>query len=145
MLGLPFVVVSVANCLTLRTGCFISRSCPAWSEKIGNSLPASTTPVTCAVTHKQTFNCQACATKKEATLLLFELSISLCTRTVNRLVTAWVSSHEEVCGSAELEKRRRSSANMRQYGMRAISGRALIFTLNRRQGPRTLSCETPWL
>ena len=34
MLGLPFVVFSVANCITLRTGCFISRSCPALSGKI---------------------------------------------------------------------------------------------------------------
>ena len=33
MLGLLFVVFSVANCITLSTGCFISRSCPAWSEK----------------------------------------------------------------------------------------------------------------
>ena len=29
ILGLPFVVFSVANCITLRTGCIISRSCPA--------------------------------------------------------------------------------------------------------------------
>ena len=36
------------------------------------------------MTHKQTFNRQACATKKEAPILLFELSISLCTLTVNR-------------------------------------------------------------
>ena len=36
------------------------------------------------MTHKQTFNRQACAIKKEAPLLLFELSISLSTRTVNR-------------------------------------------------------------
>ena len=33
MLRLPFVVFSVANCITFRTGCFISRSCQAWSEK----------------------------------------------------------------------------------------------------------------
>ena len=39
---------------------------------------------TSVVIHKQTFNRQACAIKKEAPLLLFELSISLCTRTVNR-------------------------------------------------------------
>ena len=47
------------------------------------------------------------------------------------LVTAWVSSCEEVSGSAELEKRRLSSANMR-HGTRAISGRALMYSVNRR-------------
>ena len=41
-LGLQFAVVSVANCKTHRAGCFISTSCPAWSEKkIGNILPVS--------------------------------------------------------------------------------------------------------
>ena len=82
MLGLPFVVFSVANCITLRTGCFISRLCPAWSEKNWQFFPGVND--TSVVTHKQTFNRQACAIKKEALLLLFELSISLCTRTVNR-------------------------------------------------------------
>ena len=68
--GLPFVVFSVANCITLRTGCFISRSCPAWSEK--NRQCFAGVNDTSVVTHKQTFNRQACAIKKEASLLLFE-------------------------------------------------------------------------
>ena len=85
MIGLPFVVFSVANCIThiicASDWLFHLNIMPSLVWKKNRQFFAGVND-TSVVTHKQTFNRQACAIKKEAPFLLFELRISLCTRTV---------------------------------------------------------------
>ena len=64
-----------------RAGCFISTSCPAWSEKIGNFCRGKRHHCR----HPQAYyQLSGMCYKKEPPLPQLEMTISLCTRTVNR-------------------------------------------------------------
>ena len=67
MQGLPFAVRSVANCIPLQAVSLPHHAQPGLKKK-GKILSVSTT----RVSHKQTFSRDACAIKKEPTLLQSE-------------------------------------------------------------------------